>query len=183
MVILGTRPHFFVRFLSFLDATLNNFVNRERHCCYICACNLQIWTDSAHTLHMFCWIIAVVIFTVFSYIQIIHRYTKVLWANQETNVSYVFVRISSFCLFVNGAQNTDPDPDLEHWYIKKLQNSRNQGFFAFIAWWWKDLESDPYLWLTDPDPRGTKTYGSGCGSGSKTVLRTVIHQRSFYLAM
>ncbi len=40
---------------------------------------------------------------------------------------------------------------------KMSQNSRNKGFSLFV-WWWKDL--DPFLWLTDPDPGGPKTYGS-----------------------
>jgi hypothetical protein len=46
--------------------------------------------------------------------------------------------------------------------IMKSQNSRNQGFLTSFAWWWKDpdLNRDLYLWLTDPDPGGPKTYGS-----------------------
>ncbi len=41
--------------------------------------------------------------------------------------------------------------------IKKSQNSRN---LAIFAWWEKDPDPDPYLWLTDPDPGGPKTYRS-----------------------
>ncbi len=56
---------------------------------------------------------------------------------------------------------------------KKSQNSRNQGFFYIFAWRLKD--PDPYLWLMDPDPDlgGPKTYGSGFGSGSATLLVTI----------
>ncbi len=34
---------------------------------------------------------------------------------------------------------------------------------TIFAWWWKDPEPDPYLWLADPeaDPGGLKAYGSG----------------------
>ncbi len=45
--------------------------------------------------------------------------------------------------------------------IKKSQNSRNQGFsyyFCFIIGKDPDTNTDPYLWLTDPDPKGPKTY-------------------------
>jgi hypothetical protein len=61
------------------------------------------------------------------------------------------------------------DPtDLEHWYIyiilrrqkviEKSQNSRNKVFSHCFCLTRKDL--DPYLWLTDPDPRGSKSYGT-----------------------
>ncbi len=59
---------------------------------------------------------------------------------------------------------TDPDADPERWWkvTNKSQNSRNQDFLTIFAWWWKDPEPDPFLWLTDPDtnPGGPKTYGS-----------------------
>ncbi len=33
--------------------------------------------------------------------------------------------------------------------IKMSQNSENQGFSHYFAWWWKDPDPDSYLWLTD----------------------------------
>ncbi len=45
---------------------------------------------------------------------------------------------------------------------KMSQNSRNLGFLTLFAWWWKDLDRDPNLWLTDLG--GPKTYGSGSGT-------------------
>ncbi len=40
-------------------------------------------------------------------------------------------------------------------------------FLTIFAWWWKDSDPDPHLWLVDPDPGGPKT----CGSGSGTLGR------------
>ncbi len=46
---------------------------------------------------------------------------------------------------------------------KKSQRSYKtveiEAFITIFAWWWKDPEPDPYLWITDPG--GPKTYGSG----------------------
>jgi hypothetical protein len=57
---------------------------------------------------------------------------------------------------------------------KKSQRSHRTAeikvFLIIFAWWWKDPEPDPYLWLTDPD--GPKTYGSyGSGTLAKTICR------------
>ncbi len=54
---------------------------------------------------------------------------------------------------------------------QKLQRSRKRVeinvFLTNFAWWWKD--PDPYLLLTDPDPGGSKTYGSS-GSGTLDAI-------------
>ncbi len=54
---------------------------------------------------------------------------------------------------------------------KEIRKRRNQGF-SYYFWWWKDPDTAPYLWLTDPDADsgGPKTYGS-CWSGSSTLVR------------
>ncbi len=44
-------------------------------------------------------------------------------------------------------------------------------FLTIFAWWQKDPDPDPYLWLVDPDPGGPKTCGSG-GSGFATLPLT-----------
>ncbi len=40
---------------------------------------------------------------------------------------------------------------------KNSQNRRNKVFLTNFAWWWKDPEPNPYLWLTDPDADPGKT--------------------------
>jgi hypothetical protein len=46
--------------------------------------------------------------------------------------------------------------------IKKSQKTVEiLVFLTIFAWRWKDPDPDPYLWLTDPDPGGPKSYGSG----------------------
>ncbi len=41
---------------------------------------------------------------------------------------------------------------------EKSRNSKNHSFLSFLAFWW----------MTDPDPRGPKTYGSGSTTLGKT---------------
>jgi hypothetical protein len=43
-----------------------------------------------------------------------------------------------------------------------------------FAWWWKDPDQDPFLWLADPDlggPKGFGSYASGSRSWSGTLFR------------
>ncbi len=45
-------------------------------------------------------------------------------------------------------------------------------FFTIFAWWQKDPDPEPdlHLWLTDPDPGGPKTYGSGSPTPVKKLF-------------
>ncbi len=43
-------------------------------------------------------------------------------------------------------------------------------FLTFFAWWQKNPDPDPYLWLVDPDPGGPKTCGSGSGTLGKSLV-------------
>ncbi len=59
-------------------------------------------------------------------------------------------------------------------------------FLTIFAWWWKDPDPDPYLWLTDPDadPGGPKTYGSYksgsvCGSGNPHTANLLEHNMTW----
>ncbi len=54
------------------------------------------------------------------------------------------------------------------------QNSRNQGFFYYFCLMMERSVSGSvlYLWVTDPDPEGPKSYRSGSGCGSGTLLWT-----------
>jgi hypothetical protein len=91
---------------------------------------------------------------------------------------------------------TDPDADLRI-HASDLQDTNTRFFCLFLledtftsffkdkkskrshksigikvlrtsfAWWWKDPE--PYLWITDPDTGGPKTYGSG----SATLIKSI----------
>jgi hypothetical protein len=73
---------------------------------------------------------------------------------------------------------------------KKLERSHKtveiKAFLTVFAWWWKDPEPDPYLWLVDPYavPGGPNTYGShgsGCGSGSTTKIPSVLEPSCSYV--
>ncbi len=79
---------------------------------------------------------------------------------------------------------TDLDADPEHWYIpfilqiKKSYRSyksvklKIKVFLTVFAWWWKDPDLNPYLWLTDanPNPWGPKTYGSSLSTTQHCFL-------------
>jgi hypothetical protein len=60
-------------------------------------------------------------------------------------------------------------------FIKKSQNSRNQGFSYYFCLMIEGPEPDPdqHLLRMDPDPGGPKTYRSyGSGSGSSTLEKS-----------
>ncbi len=77
-----------------------------------------------------------------------------------------------------GQKHTDPHADSEHWYIyiilqrqtviKKLQNSRNQGFSYNFCWMMEGsgTRSGSVTNGSGCVSRGPKTYGSGYGFGT-----------------
>ncbi len=40
--------------------------------------------------------------------------------------------------------------------IKCQKESQIKVFLTIFAWWYKDPDPDPYIWLVDPDPGGPK---------------------------
>ncbi len=47
-------------------------------------------------------------------------------------------------------KHTDPDADPDKMSKRIHKTVENKVFLIIFAWWWKDLEPDPYLWLADP---------------------------------
>ncbi len=54
---------------------------------------------------------------------------------------------------------------------------------TIFAWWSKEPDPDPYLWLTDPDPDlgGPKTYGSWSATLVSRCFKTSLNYSSFSL--
>ncbi len=73
---------------------------------------------------------------------------------------------------------------LHHFKDKKSKRCHTTAgimvLFTIFAWRWKDLEPDPYLWLTDPDPGGPNTYGSGSPTLVSTIGIQIDYKRKRY---
>ncbi len=100
------------------------------------------------------------------------------------------VRIRDILVRIRYLGLTDPDPSIRLrilvFSLGTFKTPTKNNFFCLLhtllfedtfssfyndRWWWlKDPDPDPYLpllWLTDPNPGGPKTYGSG----SETLLK------------
>ncbi len=90
------------------------------------------------------------------------------WTSRRQQKSNLFKKFFYLLLFEGAFTSFSKNK------VKKKSQHRTVGikiFLTIFAWWYKDLDLDPYLWLMDPDPDpgGPKTYGSN-GSWSATLL-------------
>ncbi len=102
--------------------------------------------------------------------------TSVPWTNRSgsgsgscffSSVTFRMPPKNIFCLYFFSL--VPVKAHLHHYSkIKKSYRSHKtvemKVFLPVFAWWWKDPDLEPYLWLTDPDPGDPKTYGSGSGT-------------------